>query len=53
MNKSERNSLMKQIMDQNKQIVEKKEESFDELDLFFKTMDVTAKKLPTKGRHQT
>lgn len=51
MNKSEeRNLLIKQIMDQNKQILEKKEQSFDELDLFFKTMAVTAKKLPTKGR---
>lgn len=49
-NSEERNSLMKQMIDQNKQILEKKEGNFDELDLFFKTMAVTAKKLPTKGR---
>jgi len=37
-------------MDQNTQILEKKQDSLDELDLFFKTMAVTAKKLPTKGK---
>lgn len=49
-NSEERYSLIKQIMDQNKEILDKKEDNVDELDLFFKSMAVTAKKLPTRGK---
>lgn len=37
------------MVDQNKQILDKNDENLDELDLFFKTMAITAKKLPPKG----
>jgi len=37
-------------MDQNEEILDKKEDNVDELDLFFKSMAATAKKLPTKGK---
>ncbi|XP_050547935.1 uncharacterized protein LOC126909544 [Daktulosphaira vitifoliae] len=49
-NSEERSLLIKKIMNQNEKLLEKKEESFDELDLFFKTMAVTVKKLPIKGQ---
>lgn len=45
----ERYMLMKKIQDQNKHILEK-ERNIDELDLFFKTMAVTAKKLQIEGK---
>lgn len=49
-NSKERYSLIKQMIDQNKEILNKKEDDIDELDLFFKSMAATAKKLPTKGK---
>jgi len=49
-NSKECYSIIKQIMDQNKDILYKKEDNVDELDLFFKSMAATAKKLPTKGK---
>lgn len=49
-NSKERYSIIQQIMDQNKEILDKKEDNVDEFDLFFKSMAATAKKLPTKGK---
>jgi len=49
-NSKERYSIIKQMMDQNKEIFNRKEDDVDELDLFFKSMAATAKKLPTKGK---
>jgi len=46
----ERYSIINQIMNQNKEILDKKENDVDELDLFFKSITATTKKLPTKEK---
>jgi len=44
-NSKEQYSIIKQIMDQNKEILDKKENDVDELDLFYKSIAATAKKI--------
>jgi len=45
----ERNLLIMKIQEQNEQLL-KREDSLDEIDMFFKTLAMTVKKLPSAGK---
>jgi hypothetical protein len=49
-NSEEWYSIIQKMVEQNKKILDKKDDDLDELDLFFKSMAITAKKLPLKGK---
>lgn len=49
---NERNLLIKKIQDQNEQILMKQNNQLDDMDLFFKSLALTAKKFPSQGKRE-
>lgn len=53
---NERNLILKQIQAQNEQIIIKENHKLgdmDDMDMFFKTLTLTAKKFPSQGKSET
>lgn len=50
---NERNLLIKQIQSQNEQILMNVNHELDDMDMFFKTLALTAKKFPSQGKRET
>lgn len=50
---NERNLIIKQIQAQNAQILMKEDHQLDDMDMFFKTLALTAKKFPSQGKRET
>jgi len=49
---NERNLLIKKIQDQNEQILMKQNNQLNDMDLFFKSLALTAKKFPSQGKRE-